>query len=338
MLLAAVGLLCSGALEFAHYQAYVDPTHASVCSAGATFDCTTVALSRWSVLLGVPLPLWGVSGFLLIGLLAFWRSTWLVPVTGAAAVLSVVLLGIELFSVHRICWLCETVHGITWALFALAWRGRAGLMPLDRLTHAHLFTAPAAIPLYTFIVMAPYWNVTTWRGGVHLPHDFDEHGRAWIGAENPKLVLHEYVDYSCPHCAISTMHTARWLAQYPTKLRIVRHMYPRTECPKNPDMLFCPFVRVAICAGDQGRFWEADSWLFEYAPKQFSVDLRKVATDLQLDYGKLEACISSPKTLDRAAAETEDAAHFHIHDVPSYVIDGKRYMGNEIFKELRERL
>jgi uncharacterized membrane protein len=338
VLLAAVGVLFSGALELAHYQAYVDPTRASFCSPGAAFDCTTVALSSWSVFLDVPLPLWGLSGFLLIGLLAFWRSLWLVPVTGFAAALSVVLLGVALFAIHKVCWLCECVHVLSWVLFALAWRGRAGLGTVDRVTLAQLFTVPAAIPIYTFIVIAHYWAIATWRGGVHLPHGFDENGRPWIGAEAPKLVLHEYVDYSCPHCAIAAMHTARWLSQHPTTLRIVRHQYPRMQCPLLPDLFYCPFVRTALCAGDQGVFWEADSWLFEHAGGRLEVDLHKAASDLHIDYDKLNACVSSPATLERAAAETAEASTHKIKEVPSYVIDGKRFRGDEIYKELRSRL
>src|SRR5882672_3701015 len=114
-LLAAVGLLCSAALELAHYQAYVDPTRASFCSAGAQLDCTTVALSRWSVFVGIPLPLWGVAGFMAIGLLAWWRSRWLLPLSALAALASVVLLAIELFAIHSVCLFCEGVHVTSWA-------------------------------------------------------------------------------------------------------------------------------------------------------------------------------------------------------------------------------
>ena len=64
--LAALGLTLSLVLEFLHVRAYLAPTTSSFCAVGEHLDCTTVALSRYSVLLGVPVPLWGAAGFLAI--------------------------------------------------------------------------------------------------------------------------------------------------------------------------------------------------------------------------------------------------------------------------------
>jgi uncharacterized membrane protein len=337
-LLAAVGLLSSVALELAHYQAYVDPARAGFCSAGAQLDCTTVALSSWSVFLGVPLPMWGVAGFLTIAVLAWWRSKWLLPVSGFAALVSLLLLGIEVASIHSICILCEVVHVLAIACFALAWRGRSDLGATDRLALAQLATVVVSIPITAHFMMAPYWAIYSWRSGVHLPNGVDEQGRHWIGAENPSVVLHEYVDYGCPHCAVVAHRTQQVLARYPRSLRIVRHLYPRTQCPKTPDMMACSFARTAICAGEQGAFWLADSWLFEHAAGRLVVDLQKAANDLHLDYGKLVSCVESDAAFARAQAEMDDANKHQVHEAPSYVIDGKLYSVKDAFVELGKRL
>ena len=337
-LLAAAGVLCSVALELAHYQAYVDPTRASFCAAGARFDCTTVALSSWSVFLGVPLPLWGAAGFLTIGVLAWWRSTWLLPVTAFSALVSLGLLGVELFAVHSVCILCEVVHLTTFALFALALRGRAELTSTDRVSLAQLATCAATIPICVRLMMAPYWATYSWRSGVHLPTGVDEQGRPWVGAREPKVVVHEYVDYSCPHCALATNHSRRLLAKHPSTMRIVRHQYPRMKCLRTPELMHCLYTRVALCAGDQGAFWQADSWLFEQVSGRLIVDFHKAAADLHLDYDKLTSCMASEQTFDRASKEMDDARAHHIVDAPSYVIDGKRYVGGEAFVELKKLL
>src|SRR5437762_13688631 len=100
-LLAAVGVLLSAALEVVHYRAHTNPSASSFCTAGPRFDCGTVALSHWSVMLRIPLPLWGVAGFLLLTLLAWARSRWLLPLAAAAALASAALLVIELRSEER---------------------------------------------------------------------------------------------------------------------------------------------------------------------------------------------------------------------------------------------
>ena len=337
-LLAAAGVLCSIALELAHYQAYVDPTRASFCAAGARFDCTTVALSSWSVFLGVPLPLWGATGFLTIGVLAWWRSTWLLPLTAFSALVSLVLFGVELFLVHSVCILCEGVHVAAFALFFLAWRGRRDLTSTDRVTLAQLVSVVVAIPICAHLLMEPYWATYSWRSGVHLPTGVDEHGRPWVGAEDPRIVVQEFVDYSCPHCAIATNHSRRLLSMYPRTLRIVRHQFPRMRCLKTPELMHCLYTRAALCAGDQGAFWQADSWLFEHAAGRIIVDFHKAASDLHLDYERLKSCMESQKTFDRASAEMDDAEAHHIIDAPSYIIDGKRYVGGEAFVALKKLL
>jgi uncharacterized membrane protein len=337
-LLAAVGLLCSIALELAHYQAYVDPSRAGFCRAGAELDCTTVALSSWSVFLGVPLPMWGATGFLTIAVLAWWRSKWLLPIAGFAAVVSLLLLGVELVSIHSVCILCEGVHVLALACFVLAWRGRHELVATDRLALSQLATVVVSIPICAHLMMAPYWAIYSWRSGVHLPNGVDEQGHRWIGAENPKVVLHEYVDYGCPHCAVVAHRTQQVLARYPRALRIVRHLYPRMPCPKTPDMLACTFARAAICAGDQGAFWLADSWLFEHGAGRIVIDLHKAANDLHIDYGKFAACVESDAAFARAQAEMDDAGHHNVKEAPSYVIDGKLYSAKDVFVELGKRL
>jgi uncharacterized membrane protein/protein-disulfide isomerase len=337
-LLAAVGLLCSVALELAHYQAYVDPARAGFCRAGASFDCTTVALSQWSVFLGMPVPMWGVTGFFALAILAWWRSTWFLAASAVAAIASVLLFLVEVISVHSVCLLCELVHVIALSLFALAWRGRGQLVATDRVALAQLLSMAVAIPICAYLMMEPYWASYSWRSGVHLPTGIDQDGHHWIGAERPKVVLNEYVDYGCPHCAVATSHTKRLLETYARTLRVVRHEYPRMRCLKTPELMHCAYARAAICAGDQGAFWQADSWLFEHGAGRLTVDLQKAARDLHIDYGALQSCMASDGAFARANAEMDDATAHHIIDAPSYVIDGKRYGIGEVFATLKQVL
>jgi uncharacterized membrane protein len=337
-LLAAVGLLLSIALEVVHFRAYVSPSASSFCSAGARFDCTTVALSRWSVLFGVPTPLWGTAAFLAMTLLAWWRSRWLLPLAALTALGSVALLGIELFDLHTICLLCEGVHLASWALLYVAYRERASLTDTDGMTLVHLFTVPVGIVVIAHTILAPYWAIFSWKSGVTLPHGADAQGHYWIGAEDPKLVVHEYTDYSCEHCAVATSAIRRTLAMHPRSLRIVHHNYPRMRCPKDVGPLVCQFARAANCAGDQGKFWEMDSWLFEHAPGHIKVDFDAAARELGFDAAKLKACMDDPASYDRADAEARDAARAHVIDAPSYIIDGKKYVAGEVFRQLEERL
>jgi len=337
-LLAAAGLLCSLVLEVVHVRAYLDPSTGSFCSAGAAADCGTVALSRYSVLGGVPVPVWGIVGFAVMLAAALRGSRMLLPLSAFAAVASVALLAVELVAIKSVCLLCEAVHVSSWALFYVVFRRRGELSPWTRDEWINSGIAGAAVLFGVYLFVPPYWALYSWRAGVHLPHGVQADGNPWIGAESPRATVHEYVDYGCPHCAVSASQMRRLLANNATKLRVVRHQYPRMSCPKEPNPYSCAFTRAALCAGEQGRFWEADTWLFEHAPGKPKLDLDLAIRDLALDGAKFKACFDAPATLERAEAASRAAKAARVVDTPTYFIDGKRLPAGEAFAELRSRL
>lgn len=338
LILAAVGLLFSAALEYVHFKAHVDHAASGFCSAGARLDCNVVALSRWSIFLGIPLPIWGIAAFLAMGILAWFRSRWLLPLALAAAVASLGLLGIELFAIKNVCLLCEGVHVTSWVLAFVLFRKRHLLTATETMTLVHIFTVPVSILVFAHTLLGPYWLAFSWKGPIEYARGVDDEGHYWIGAQNPKVTVHEYTDYGCAHCAVATNGLRRLLVKHPDELRIVHHNHPRMRCPLEAGELACVYARAANCAGDQGKFWEADSWLFEHAPGKLKVDFQQAARDLGIDGAKLQACMSNEAAFRRADRDSQAAMLGHIADTPSYVIDGKKYLGGTVFKELDKRL
>lgn len=337
-LLAAAGLLFSVVLEVVHVRAYLDPSTSSFCSAGAAADCGSVALSRYSVAVGIPVPVWGIVGSAVL-LVAAVRNSWmLLPLSAFAALASVALLAIELVAIRSVCLFCEAVHVLSWALFYVVYRRRAELNAPSREEWINVGIVSAVVLVGARLFTPPYWALYSWRAGVHLPNGVQEDGNRWIGAESPKVTVHEYVDYGCPHCALSASRLRRLLASNASTLRVVRHPYPRMSCPKEPNPYSCNYTRAALCAGDQGRFWQMDSWLFEHAPGKAKVDFDEAVRDVGLDAAKFKGCFDSPATMARADAANDDARKARIIDTPTYVINGKRYSTNDAFAELRSAL
>jgi hypothetical protein len=290
------------------------------------------------VIAGVPVPVWGIVGFAVM-LFAAIRNSWmLLPLSGGAAVASVALLGVELIAIKSVCLLCEGVHVASWALFYVVYRRRAELKPATRDEWLNSGIAGAAVLFAAYLLVPPYWALYSWRAGVRLPNGKQADGNPWIGAESPKVTVHEYVDYGCPHCALSASRMRRLLANNTSKLRVVRHQYPRMSCPKEPNPYSCNFTRAALCAGEQGRFWEMDSWLFEHAPGKPKLDMDAAVRDLGLDDARFRACFDSPETLARADAASTAAKKARVIDTPTYFIDGKRLNATDAFAELRSRL
>lgn len=335
VIVAALGLLLSLWLELVHYRAYTAPTASSFCSVGEKLDCASVALSRYSVVLGVPLPIWGVAGFLALLVAAWRRSPWLLPLAGLATVSSVALLGVELFAIGSVCLLCEGVHLACVALLVLAWQRRqSNVGALRDLEGALLVFGPAVgLLLVAALFQRPYWGIFGWKGDLPFAQGKTEEGYPWIGAEQPELVVHQFTDYSCPHCKAASNQLLRALAERPQALRVVRRQFARLPCPIGVSTS-CQMVRVAYCAEQQGKFWQADRWLFEHGVGRSDVDLAEVARDVGLDVDGLRKCVVSDDTYRRAEAEARLARQKNIPGTPYYIV------GNQLLspQELSSRL
>jgi uncharacterized membrane protein len=335
--LSVVGALASIYLELLHVQIYLGLGGNSYCEVGDQISCTNVAFSGASVLLGVPLPVWGLAGFVALACAAARRSPLLLPLAGFAALASIALFVYELVAIGSICMWCELVHVICFALLALAWLDRRS--PKSRLSPKAIAAelGPAAVLVVGTAVFAPaYWMTASWSSGIRLPHGFDEHGRPWLGAEQPDLVIHEYVDYACPHCRIATNRMKIRLAN-DERLRLVRHHQPRMRCTiDGRPSERCFHARAAICAGEQGLFWEMDDWLFHHASGTAKVDLEQAARDVGLDLEAVQACMQDPDTHARAQADVDEARERGIRGTPGYVVDGRRIEHDEL-RQLLDR-
>jgi uncharacterized membrane protein len=315
--LALAGALASAWLEIVHYRAYMLPGDESLCALGGRFDCTSVALSQFSLWLGVPLPVWGFVGFSAIGVCAWQRSRWLLPLAFVAALTGVLLTTVSGWAIGAWCVICEATHVLSFAILALTWRARKALAQSYAFDDALVTGAPAlGVLLAVRLFVPPYWGLTL---GSTLPfaHGHTAEGDPWIGATEPTLTLEEFVDYTCPHCRAASALSLRRVAAHPRELRIVRRHWPRIPCQPASTTRCLP-LRIALCADEQDRFWQADRWLFDHSRGGNVPELSAAASDLDLDAERLAACIGRPSTFERAALETKRAKARRLPGVPYY--------------------
>lgn len=329
--IALVGLGLSAVLEVVHVTSNLTASAESFCTVNETLDCGAVALSRFSVVLGVPTPVWGMASFLVALLATIRRSPLLLPISAVGAVLSVLLLVESLVHVHAICFLCEGVHLCWLLLLALAFKRRAAFRreTVNWMVEARETLAiPAGLLLLVMLAVPHYWVVVGWTEPPRFDHGVDERGNAWMGAREPEHVVEEFTDYACPHCKVASNQTKMRLEES-SGIRVVRRHQPRQRCtPKAQSS--CIALRVAYCAGEQGKFWEMDSWLFANAPGKPVVRVEAAIEDVGLDGDVLKACMDSPEIWERAAREAKEARVLKIQETPGYFIDGQRASLDEV--------
>ncbi|MBW2459752.1 MAG: thioredoxin domain-containing protein [Deltaproteobacteria bacterium] len=163
----------------------------------------------------------------------------------------------------------------------------------------------------------------------------DEHGHQWVGAAEPKKVVHEFTDYECPFCRKAHMRVRALMGRNPSYLRVVHRNYPLDQAC-NPAITkpfhkrACLLAKVAYCAGQQGRFWEMNDYLFQQASQIRKGDStgRQLAEQLELDLDKFDCCLTSKEAEAHIRKDIEEGMKHQIRGTPSFVVDGQVSAGS----------
>ena len=130
--LCVIGLGLSAYTLWIHYQ-----PSALACISAGPIDCQAVLTSAQSVVIGVPVPFFGIGFFLGMGALCLpgaWRTStvWVHGLRLAGVVVGIAsviyLVSTELFTVKKICLWCSGVHLVTLALFIIVVTATPALM------------------------------------------------------------------------------------------------------------------------------------------------------------------------------------------------------------------
>lgn len=148
-----------------------------------------------------------------------------------------------------------------------------------------------------------------------------EDGTPFIGSLNAPVVIADFSDFSCPHCATYKPTVEQIISQYVRsgQLRVeframtfVGAEYSRTA------------ASAALCAADQGAFWEFHSELFRYqetrGAQYFTRDnMESLANDLGLDGDELRSCMASNRPERTLRAATQLQSEMGINSTPSLI-------------------
>jgi protein-disulfide isomerase/uncharacterized membrane protein len=352
-----VGICLSADLIRLHYNVHTDPNYHSYCAISERVNCDTLALSAYAVFANLPLAVWGLLGYLLMAALAVWglgrkpqppswpfgMAFWL---SAFSSVLGVVLFFIAHLVVRSVCIVCAGTYLVSFSLVLFAFfalRG-VGYGPVGALADElrsvlagrrtfFLFAVLSLVVLITvWAAMPPYWRVEVTAGPEGLPVGNTEDGHPWIGSNLPALEIIEYSDYECPHC-LRGHHELRELVEaYPDKIRLIHRHFPLDmACNEGLSRPFhehaCAYARMAYCAQQRGRFWEANDYLFEHGRRTKPITIAELAGALRLSGQALEECVASNSARQAILDDLASGRAQGIRGTPSFVVDGEVYPG-----------
>ena len=321
---------------------YTSPSRPMVCIGTG---CDAVRASAYSTLWGVSMPLFGVLGYALLGIviiaeslfsapLARWARYAFLGMTGFGFLFSLYLEYLQAFVIHAYCAWCVTSGAAMTALFALAIVSlvRAGPEPepAAQLTRVRslfavcvagvLVGVPAFYLLARHSQLAPAAPQAT---PASLVERLVRPGSYETGNAQALLTVVEFGDFECPVCGRGEAAAQEIRTQYAGQVRFVFRQFPLERIHPLAEKA----AEASECAGEQGKFWEMIDKIYS---RQFDLSiegLERDAAELGLDRPRFNQCLTSGAMAGRVRQDLEDGRALGVRATPTFFSGQKRIEG-----------
>lgn len=149
--------------------------------------------------------------------------------------------------------------------------------------------------------------------------DIDVGGSPYLGQSDATVTVVEFSDYQCPYCKRHATTVMRELVeQYAEsgQVKFVMREFPIENI--HPRALAAS--QAALCAADQGRYWEMHDLIFADQRALADAQLKAHAATLGLDQQQFDACYDGGSYTERIRAHQAEAASMGITGTPSFVL------------------
>src|SRR5215217_2529771 len=147
---------------------------------------------------------------------------------------------------------------------------------------------------------------------------FDISGLPARGDAKAEVMLIELSDYHCPFCRRHVQQTQPRLYSELVDKGKLRHVfvhYPIAQL--HPDAY--KSHEAALCANDQGKFWDLHTRLFE-APLKTPEQLTGLAQTAGLEATAFRACLDSGKHAKEVEASVERISKLNVNGTPMFLV------------------
>lgn len=363
------GLLVSLYLSISHFRVHTDILYASFCAVSKAINCDTVSQSPYSILLDVPVPVWGVVGYSFFLILLFFAKTkpagqkrlWslLIATSCCFTVYSLILAYISRYYIKSYCIMCIVSYGINFLLLYSSWLVRRRFSDTrfvnDFKKDIHFLQKIKKKCIYAFtplfiitglllLFFPNYWNFEYPDISSDIKTGITEDQSPWIGAENPELVITEFTDYMCFQCRKSHFYLRKIISQYPDKIRLVHKHFPMDQM-LNPIVTDSSFHagagKLAIAsayAALEGRFWQMNDLLYDLPKGIKTVDIKDLAQKSGVQVRGLAFAPEIKALRYKVKYDVAKGIRLGITGTPSYVVNGKVYQGRIPVKVIKNAL
>jgi protein-disulfide isomerase/rhodanese-related sulfurtransferase len=316
---------------------YTSPSRTMVCL-GTGGGCDAVRASVYSHVGGLPMPVLGVAGYVIVALLIMAES--LVPaaraidvryaLAGATAfgfLFSLYLEYLQGFVIHAFCAWCVTSGLVMTALCALAIynvshpapESDAGRQLAQMRSYLIVSIAAVVIGIPAFYELAAHGeapppppappNETTADRLVRP----DSHA---TGNPDAAVTVVEFGDFECPVCGHEEPVAKQIRDKYAKQIRFVFRQFPLIHLHPFSERM----AEASECADEQGKFWEAVDEIYNHQTDLTDDGLKRDAAAIGLDQSKFDQCLASGAAAERVKRDREDGKALGVNATPTFFI------------------
>lgn len=150
------------------------------------------------------------------------------------------------------------------------------------------------------------------------------------GGSSPTVTIVEFSDFQCPYCARVTPTLDRALEEFGDEVRLVFRNFPLSNHPQAPKA-----AEAALCADDEGQFWQMHDLMFAEQSSLNVTDLKDKASRLGLS-ADFTACLDSGKYQQQVRADLESGQVLGVSGTPAMFINGRYLSGAVPYDDLAE--
>ena len=144
----------------------------------------------------------------------------------------------------------------------------------------------------------------------------DTTGSPFIGPETAPVIIVEFGDFQCSTCAAFESAMMELQKKYPTQVRLVFKSFSLDRQHAEGA------AEAALCAADQGRFWDMHDLLFRTGHAE-PEHLNMHATMLNLNMEAFGACMNSGRHAEAVKKDLFAGARLGVLNAPAVFVNGR---------------
>lgn len=155
-----------------------------------------------------------------------------------------------------------------------------------------------------------------------------------IGSEEATLVIKDFSDFRCPHCREAAASlTPRIIAEYINTGKAKLEFIPVAVLGE--ESVFSG--QAALCAEDQGKFWEYHDKLFErQGLDEFNVNnLSRFAGEVGLNQQDFRDCLLSGKYREQIGLNNQEFQQAGATGTPTFIVGDQLISGAQSFEAVQ---